>query len=69
MKKEYRDSDLYEILHFTPEVTPEIESSMNDAYTQIRKGPGLNNEYRARKGMDMTKHKNTKAHKRNRKYL
>lgn len=69
MKKEYRDSDLYEILHFTPEVTPEIEISMNDAYTQIRKGPGLNNEYRARKGMDMTKHKNTKAHKRNRKYL
>ena len=68
-KGEYRDSDLYEILHFTPEVTPEIESSMNDAYTQIRKGPGLNNEYRARKGMDMTKHKNTKAHKRNRKYL
>lgn len=38
MKKEHRDSDLYEILHFTPEVTPEIENSMLTAYTQIRKG-------------------------------
>ena len=36
MKKEHRDSDLYEILHFTPEVTPEIEHGMDTAYAQIR---------------------------------
>ena len=37
MKKEHRDSDLYEILHFTPEVTSEIEHSMDSAYEQIRR--------------------------------
>jgi len=40
MKKEHRDSDLYEILHFTPEVTPEIEYSINTAYERIRKDNG-----------------------------
>lgn len=37
MKKEHRDSDLYEILHFTPEITSEIEHSMDTAYEQIRR--------------------------------
>lgn len=37
MKKEHRDSELYEILHFKPEVTPEIEYGINTAYAQIRK--------------------------------
>lgn len=36
MKKEHRDSDLYEILHFTPEVTPEIKQGMDTAYAQIQ---------------------------------
>ncbi len=36
MKKEHRDSDLYEILHFTPEITPEIKHSINTAYAQIK---------------------------------
>lgn len=36
MKKEHRDSDLYEILHFTPEVTPEIKRGMDAAYAQIQ---------------------------------
>lgn len=40
MKKEHRDSDLYEILHFTPEVTPEIEHSIDTAYARIRKDNG-----------------------------
>ncbi|MDE5931647.1 MAG: DUF4179 domain-containing protein [Lachnospiraceae bacterium] len=40
MKKEHRDSDLYEILHFTPEVTPEIEYGLDTAYEQIRKDNG-----------------------------
>lgn len=36
MKKEHRDSNLYEILHFTPEVTPEIKQGMDTAYAQIQ---------------------------------
>lgn len=56
MKKEYRDSDLYEILHFKPEITPEIEHSINKAYAQIRKG-------------SVKMGKNTKKQKHNRKYL
>lgn len=38
MKKEYRDSDLFDILHFKPEMTTEIEYGIKDAYAQIRKG-------------------------------
>ncbi|MDE7340539.1 MAG: DUF4179 domain-containing protein [Lachnospiraceae bacterium] len=36
MKKEHRDSDLYEILHFTPEITPKIKRSIDTAYAQIK---------------------------------
>lgn len=36
MKKEHRDSELYEILHFKPEITPEIEYGIDTAYAQIR---------------------------------
>ncbi len=56
MKKEHRDSDLYEILHFTPEATPEIEDCISDAYAQIRKG-------------SVKMHKNKTKQKHNRKYL
>ena len=56
MKKEHRDSDLYEILHFTPEATPEIEDCISDAYAQIRKG-------------SVKMHKNKTKQKHSRKYL
>ncbi len=56
MKKEYRDSDLYDILHFTPEVTPEMKYGIEDAYAQIRKGTVKMN-------------KNTKIQNCHRKYL
>lgn len=62
MKKEHLDSDLYEILHFTPEVTPEIENSMLTAYAQIRKGTVKMRKNMIRKDTTHTKkqHKNTK---------
>ena len=36
MKKEHNDDELYEILHFTPEVTPETQNRIDSAYEQIR---------------------------------
>lgn len=35
MKKEHIDCELYEILHFTPEATPDIQDKINAAYEQI----------------------------------
>ena len=36
MKKEHNDDELYEILHFTPKVTPETQDKIDAAYEQIR---------------------------------
>lgn len=36
MKKEHIDNELYDILHFTPEVTPETQNKIDAAYEQIR---------------------------------
>ena len=36
MKKEHIDDELYEILHFKPEVTPETQNRIDAAYEQIR---------------------------------
>ncbi|MDE6663337.1 MAG: DUF4179 domain-containing protein [Lachnospiraceae bacterium] len=36
MKKEYIDSELYEILHFTPTITPKIQAKIDFAYEEIR---------------------------------
>lgn len=35
MKKEHIDSELYEILHFTPKTTPAIQNKINTAYERI----------------------------------
>lgn len=36
MKKEHIDDELYDILHFTPEVTPETQHKIDAAYERIR---------------------------------
>ena len=36
MKKEHNDDELYKILHFTPEVTPETQNKIDAVYEQIR---------------------------------
>ena len=36
MKKEYIDSELYEILHFTPDITPIVQAKIDMAYEEIR---------------------------------
>lgn len=36
MKKEHIDSEFYDILHFTPVISSEIQNSIEDAYEQIR---------------------------------
>ena len=38
MKKEHVDPELYEILHFKPKTTPEIQDKIDDAYERIRHG-------------------------------
>ena len=38
MNKSHIDSELYEILHFTPEVSSEVHDKVNNAYEQIRNG-------------------------------
>lgn len=35
MKKEYIDSEIYEILHFTPAITPKVQASIDMAYEEI----------------------------------
>ncbi len=37
MKKEHIDDELYDILHFTPEVTPETQNKIETVYEQIRR--------------------------------
>lgn len=36
MKKEHIDSEFYDILHFTPVISSEVQKSIEDAYEQIR---------------------------------
>lgn len=38
MNKSHIDSELYEILHFTPETSSEVQDKINNAYEQIRSG-------------------------------
>ena len=38
MSKSHIDSELYEILHFTPESSSEVQDKVNNAYEQIRNG-------------------------------
>lgn len=38
MNKTHIDSELYEILHFTPEPSPEVQSKIDNAYEQISNG-------------------------------
>lgn len=36
MKKEHIDTELYDILHFTPVISSEVQNGIEDAYEQIR---------------------------------
>lgn len=38
MKKEHNDPELYEILHFKPETSTEVQDKINNAYEQIKNG-------------------------------
>lgn len=38
MNKPHIDSELYEILHFTPEISSEVQDKIDNAYEQIRNG-------------------------------
>lgn len=38
MSKSHINSELYEILHFTPEISSEVQDKVNNAYDQIRSG-------------------------------
>lgn len=38
MSKSHIDSELYEILHFTPEISSEVQDKIDNAYGQIRSG-------------------------------
>lgn len=37
MKKEHMDAELYEILHFTPEVSSEVQNKIDAAYEKVKK--------------------------------
>lgn len=66
MGKKHNDSDLYEILHFTPKISSEVQDKIDTAYEQIRnadvchdsasaakKIPGAFEKRRLRKGISL----------------